>query len=296
MKRRLIWAMVLLMLAGLTATLIPPAVTLARHLAGQITIPVEGLRRDATAARDETGVDMAPILAFAPFGLPVQTATATQTSPSASRLDLTLSGVLVAPKPQDSRALIVLSGAAGFHRIGDELTADAVLVEITSDKVGVEINAEVQYYGFEGLMTDDPQNVATAEVPEAKQTGSAADRFASSVVPGRGSLDLREGPPPESTQEYIALWRQRIIENPNNVLATIGLEPGSNGYTIKENPNIGVTLAGLKTGDVVTRVNGQTVGDPAQDQKYYDEIAASGHARLEVVRDGEKILMSFPLR
>jgi general secretion pathway protein C len=296
MTRRLLWVLVLLLLAGLGATLVPPSATLARHLAGQITMPIEGLRRDPAAIREETGVDMSSILAFAPFGLPVQTAAATQITAGTSRLDLTLSGVLVAPEPRDSRALIVLSGAAAFHRIGDELTPDAVLVDITSDTIGVEVNDEVQYYGFEGFVTGDTAVVAASDQPSKPQTGSAADRFAAAVVPGRGSLDLREGPPPETTEEYIKLWRQRIIENPNNVLETIGLEPGTNGYTIKENPNIGVTLAGLKTGDLVTRVNGQTVGDPAKDQKFYDEIAASGHARLEVVRDGQKILMSFPLR
>jgi len=69
-----------------------------------------------------------------------------------------------------------------------------------------------------------------------------------------------------------------------------------NGYRVKEDPNIGVTLAGLKPGDVITSLNGQTVGDLARDKELYDEVAASGIARLEVFRNGKAILLTFPLR
>lgn len=294
MTRRLTWLAVIAVCAALAVTLVRPAERLVRHLAGQITITAEGLQRQDIAPRADA-VDTASIRALAPFGSVDAPQTTTAPSDQGRQLDVRLSGVLVAPDPAASRALVLIGGKGGFYRVGDEVAPDAILMTVRSDAVGIEVDGTLRDYGFDGLIGDDtPGPVAPAETPETG--GSAQDRFAASVVPGRGSLDLRDPPPPENTEEYIALWRQRIIENPNGVLETIGLEAGDNGYTIKQDPNIGVTLAGLRPGDVVTRVNGQAVGNPEKDRTFYDEIAASGHARLEVVRGGEKILMSFPLR
>ena len=77
---------------------------------------------------------------------------------------------------------------------------------------------------------------------------------------------------------------------------SVGVELVENGYRVKADPNIGVTLAGLKPGDVITRLNGEAVGDLNSDKQLYDDVAASGIARLEVVRNGRALLLTFPLR
>ncbi|MCE0507408.1 hypothetical protein LR948_18815, partial [Roseivivax sp. GX 12232] len=183
------------------------------------------------------------------------------------------------------------------YRIGDSLSEGVRLTAIGPEAIEVEIDGEATRFGFDGALDGSaPAPEATAEAAPADAPASPLDRLRAAIVPGRGSLDLREAPPPETTQEYIDLWRGRIIEDPQSVLDTIGLVPGLEGYRIDANPNIGVTLAGLKPGDLVTKVNGQAVGDPDEDRTFYDEVAASGQARLEVVRDGETLLMSFPLR
>ena len=101
---------------------------------------------------------------------------------------------------------------------------------------------------------------------------------------------------PKTMQEYIAYWRARIQANPAQVMGIIGLELVPNGYRVTENHNIGVTRAGLLAGDVVTTVNGQSVGDIAADRVLYDRVADSGLATIEVIREGDTLLMSFPLR
>ena len=54
--------------------------------------------------------------------------------------------------------------------------------------------------------------------------------------------------------------------------------------------------AGLAPGDVVEKVNGVQVGDAERDRRLFDEAVVSGRARVEVVRDGRRIILSFPLR
>jgi Trypsin-like serine proteases, typically periplasmic, contain C-terminal PDZ domain len=121
-------------------------------------------------------------------------------------------------------------------------------------------------------------------------------RLASAIVPGQGSIDLRDPPPPETTQDYIAAWRDRITRNPKAAMDRVGVELVENGYRIKPDPNIGVTLAGLRPGDVITRLNDQSVGDLARDRIVCDDVAAAGIARVEVMRDGQTMLLTFPLR
>ncbi|QFT61971.1 type II secretion system protein N [Roseivivax sp. THAF30] len=281
--------------AALCATLVPPGARLAAHLAGHTGVVPERFEAPLTEDGASPPVGTENILAFAPFGAPAAPTASENVGATGRMLDLVLHGVLVASDPARSRALIAVSGNVDRYRIGDDLAENAVLVAIAVDFVEVDIDGDPRRFGFDGAHEGAPDTGST-RTPDAAPPPSPLDRLRAAIVPGRGSLDLREAPPPETTQDYIDLWRERIIADPQSVLDTIGLVPGDGGYTIAENPNIGVTMAGLKPGDRVTRVNGQDVGDPDRDRAFYDEIAASGQARLEVVRDGETLLMSFPLR
>ena len=80
------------------------------------------------------------------------------------------------------------------------------------------------------------------------------------------------------------------------MLDEIGLTPGDDGYVIAARHDVGVRLAGLTAGDLVRSFNGQAVGNPDDDRRFYDRIAASGQARLEVERNGRVLTFSFPLR
>lgn len=80
------------------------------------------------------------------------------------------------------------------------------------------------------------------------------------------------------------------------MLTAIGLIPTPEGYVISEQHDSGVGQAGLRAGDLVKTVNGQAVGNVEQDRQLYDDVAASGMARIEIERDGRTIVMSFPLQ
>lgn len=295
MKTGHLWILCSLVVLALSITLVPPAADLARHLGGQVSLASAPLDSDTQPTNEAKGIDTDTILAFAPFGdakRPEVAATKQIVPP----LNITLQGILVSKIKSDSRALVLVAGKANFFKVGDKLLESATLTEIENDAILVTIADRTQRYGFEGVRNTETAILSGLNAPDMVPQPSASDRLGSLLVPGRGSLDLRESPPPETTAEYVALWRKRIIDDPISVLDTIGLVPSAQGYTVSQNPNIGVTLAGLKPGDLVTRVNGQSVGNPDRDRAFYDEIAASGHARLEVVRGDEQLLMSFPLR
>ena len=237
-------------------------------------------------------VDLIPAVALAPFGSAEQEQQ-TPVTPQATTLDLALRGILLQSDPSLSFALIATDGATLRYATGDSIAGKAVLMAINDRHVVLDVDGTHQILGFPNAEMPDLSNAETSENPTPL---SNLDRLRAALSVGSGSIEIKDPPPPETTEEYISMWRERIIRNPNQVLGEIGLLATEKGYIVDETHDPGVKLAGLKAGDRVARVNGQTVGNIEQDRKFFDDVAASGVARLEVVRDDKTFVLSFPLR
>ncbi len=255
------------------------------HLAGEDTIVPPAAPALAPVATEAPPLpDVGPILALAPFGAaPVANP---ETAAAQTTLDLTLLGVIVRDDPSASRALVDDAGRDGYYRTGDEIRAGVRLTDVLSNHVVLDVQGKTELLYFPD---SGPAVVEMPTTPEGVDALLAA--LQRDYVP---PVD-RTRAPPETTQDYIALWRERIIANPAQVLDQIGLVATENGYRVAEQHDSGVALAGLRAGDLVRTVNGQPVGDVDQDRRFFDEVAASGLARLEIERDGETIVLSFPL-
>lgn len=221
--------------------------------------------------------DLAPVWALAPFGVPPGPVAA----PTGTRADpgLTLSGVLIADDPAASVAFVAPRGGRALaFGIGETLPGGATLVEVLRGGVVLDIDGMRETLGF--------------PVAAAKADGAAAIR---ARLPGAaaGVALPREGTPPD---QVIETYRRLIAANPAAVLDRLGLEATPEGYRIGATAHQGVRRAGLRPGDVVARVNGVAVGDPERDRRLFDAVAEEGRARVEVVRDGRSIILSFPVR
>ncbi|MEQ6250375.1 type II secretion system protein N [Sulfitobacter sp. HNIBRBA3233] len=233
--------------------------------------------------------DLGPALMLAPFGA-AEVPVAEAETPEAP-LNLILLGVIVRDHHSRSLALLRSDQSEGNYRIGEEVAPGVTLTAIAQNRVTLSKDgADIVLY-FAGAE-------AASDV-EAVPTG--AERLMALITSGQGGsiseqVDAAARAEPITTQDYIDMWRKRIIANPAQVLDTIGLVPGEKGYTIAEKHDVGVSRAGLRAGDIVTRVNGQSVGNVDKDRALYDVIADSGLARIELERDGRTIVMSFPLQ
>ena len=94
----------------------------------------------------------------------------------------------------------------------------------------------------------------------------------------------------------IESYRQRIQDDPEAVLEDLGLVATDDGYQVDSEAPDSVLAVGFLPGDVVAKVNGQQVGNIEQDRQLFDEVAASGHARIEFLRQGQSIVLSLPLK
>lgn len=250
----------------------------AWRLAGESGQAVDAAAEAPVA--DARRLDLSPIFAFAPFG----SAVAPQAIPQVvgeTDLGLTLLGVTLSKASSESRAIIGGgdSGRADSYAIGSDITATASLVEVTRTHVVLSVDGRLENLSF-GKPGSAKPSAGKTDLRNLIQSGGP-----SASAPAANDADA-----------VIARYRAAIQLNPKSVMDRLGLEATGDGYRISESASPGVRQAGFQPGDLVTTVNGQKVGDISRDQGYFDEVAASGKARVELQRDGQSIVMTFPLR
>ncbi|MEM8654293.1 MAG: type II secretion system protein N [Pseudomonadota bacterium] len=259
------------------------AIPMARHMAGLVVLetrPVAAL----SVVQSEGAPDLTAIFTLAPFGrIPVEAQPSEQ---GISDLpDIVLRGIFAA-RDADSTALLDVDGEPGLYRVAMQVADRLDVVRITPDMVELANGARKITLRF---ATD----AEVENAPNVVEGPSLHERMSNDlVVPA-----IYEKPDrPETTAEYIDYWRHRVRKNPRAVLDEIGLQPTDQGYVIADTHDVGVRLAGFRSGDLVRTVNGRAVGDPETDRRFYDDIAAAGQARIEVERGGQLLSFSFPLR
>lgn len=239
------------------------------------TAPPPAPQRTATP---EPPPDLGPVLARHLFGAPPPPEAPLDVEPEQTALDLVLHGVVLAADAAVSTAYISQNRKpAEGYAPGDPITDRARIKAIRADEVLLDVDGRIEILGFPD--------------PDAKPKTSDVR---ANILAATGRANL---PAPGSTPDQaIEFWRQRIAKNPQAVLDQLGLEATDEGYVIGQRTHAGVRRAGFRPGDVVARVNGSDVGNVEADRRLYDEIAASGRARVEILRGGKPIVLTFPLR
>jgi general secretion pathway protein C len=253
------------------------AAPVAWHLLGEVDTKVPALSAQAAAAFPAGAAptaDINPILSFVPFGSAAPPPVPVPTDVPATQLGLTLLGLTIADPATASRAIIAGGDVpVASYAVGGAITATVTLADVQTDHVILMVDGAPEALFF----TRKPDESAARSVI---------------MVPIANS-----GPPdPTNPDAVIAWYRDQVLQNPQGVMDTLGVQATPDGYLIASSADPDVRQAGFQPGDLVTRVNGQAVGDVARDQIYFDEIAASGRATVEVQRAGQIITMTFPLR
>jgi general secretion pathway protein C len=252
------------------------AAPVAWHLMGEVDAGTPALSAQASTAPSAgpTPADITPILGFAPFGSPAPPPAPVQTEVPATQLGLTLLGLTIATPASASRAIIAGGDLpVASYAVGGTITAAVTLADVQADHVILNVGGAPEALFF------------------ARDAADLAPQSAI-LVP----MAVAGPPDPTNPDAVIAYYRDEILSNPQSVMDRLGLQATPSGYLITASADPDVRRAGFKPGDLVTRVNGQAVGDVARDQVYFDEIAASGRATVEVERAGQIITMTFPLR
>ena len=240
-------------------------------------------------------VDLGEILKAGLFGRTPndQDAGAVALQPTAeTRLPLTLQGVFVTEPPSDSAAIIARKGNPGrLYAIGDELPGNATLRAVQAEQVIL-----LRAGQHETLTFPEGETFRRVRVPPPN---TAAD----SSPPPAPPPDRETGQerPPESAEEVVERYRERLNDNPEQVLEELAMAPVSRGeaagYRVGNLASLPyLSQTGLLAGDLILSVNGRPVGDVQNDRSTLNNLLASGSVRIEVQRGERRFFVTTSLQ
>lgn len=211
-----------------------------------------------------------PMAAHDMFGRPASRAPVAETvrrSAPETRLNLALQGVMVAQRPEDSGAIVAGSnGVTEHYRVGDTLPGNARLAEVESSRVLIRRNGQYESLSFEDKLPTDLIEDAPSDI---------------------GSAD-----------EFVAAARNQLQSQGLGALAAYGLRPagedGSPGY-VYDGSNAMLNAVGLQSGDVITAINGQRLGDFDQDQALLENWRSESQIDIEIERDGAILNVNYAI-
>jgi general secretion pathway protein C len=226
---------------------------------GAITVPDAGRLPVAAAPLPAAGA-----VAFQPFGRADPSDASQPTG-----LALELKGLVFARPAELASAFVSVSGAEPIPvKVGDSV-GGATVQAIGRDRI-ILMNAGRSEY----LAMPDP--FAAPTVPGAPGVPGQPQGQAVPVPPPPIGAAPQAAPPPPSATTLL----QRFNATPTAEGLRIGA--GAPG--------------GLRQGDVIQSVNGQSLADPAAAQGALAAAQASGAARVDIVRNGQRVTLTVPTR
>lgn len=198
--------------------------------------------------------------------------TGAQVSGADANLALTLQGVVVSTPSSQSSAVIKVREVADRYTIGQTLEGSSYqLSEVYWDHVVLKqpsgATTELRFTGIENL--NQPL------IPDAQQNSA-------NVTPNSGQT---------TTQNAIGQAINQIQENREQYLSNMGVNTDSGqGYEVTDRtPAFLRSKLGLRPGDRVLSLNGQSVGQGQSDAQLLEQAKREGKVRIEVKR-GDQVM------
>ncbi len=309
----------ILLIVGIAYTL----ATTAWHF---VSGPVQGGNQQPVAGVDRTranrpAVDIQSIIGANIFG-DISAAPVVEAAPKPSnepaketRLPLTLLGVFQAEHAEDSAAIVAQKGKAGLrYGIGQTMPGNAELVEVWADHIILRragVRETLRFPQTESIISSvegsTDRETASAEMTNGNLARAVGDARITPPTrnpagsPANSTRSATSGQIPTSTAELVAQYRDKLAQDPQGTLNSIGVTPVSagdaQGYKLgglANSPYLRNT--GLQSGDVLLSVNGQPVGDIQLDQLRINNVLSEGSARLEVMRGARRFFVTAALQ
>lgn len=223
-----------------------------------------------------------------------------------TKLNLELQGVFTADNENNSTAIVAEKNKPGalFH-IGDRLPGNAILAAVYDDHILIKRGRRMEKLLFSdsSLRSAGNRSGRTAtNLPGAEPT-TRLQRVRERIAQRKASLERTQfssGHPGLSLRDYVTKNRDKISQNPQEILSQLGVSPvaegQAKGYRLSGSVSqTSLMQAGLQQGDVILSVNGQAVGDVMNDSAMIDKAMASKRVRVEVQRGSRRFFLTVPI-
>lgn len=251
---------------------------------------------DSAGQTSRTKFDVKSVTRLNLFGLPpkqeprptapVASPEPTQTTRD-TKLKLVLSGIVLSSNPEFSRAMIQKGGKQELYAVSDDIDDNTKLHEINDDHVVINNRGELEVLRMEKLAKasasrsrgGNPSLPALPNLGAANSTQVSAET-AKELSGVRDQL-LRD---PTKAAEFI---RVRPVYS-KGLLTGYRIYPGKNRQLFKQ--------AGLRSGDLVKSVNGQTLDDPQKGFQILSSLSSATSITLDLQRRGKTESVSVNLQ
>lgn len=204
-----------------------------------------------------------------------------------TRLSLTLRGIVALSAGSEGRALIAEGSAAEkIYQVGDALSGGAVLYEVLADKVILKRGGR-----FETLTLPRERETFSGVAGAGSTTGKRAT----------GAQNLSRNSSAAMSRQLRTL-RNRVVRDPQQAFSLVQATPVMDGGKLKgyrvspgKKERRLFQGTGLRAGDVVTSVNGISVGDPAQMATLFTQFKSADSFDLVVERGGKQNSLTIDL-
>jgi len=196
---------------------------------------------------------------------------------TATKLNLTLAGVVAASNPLYSSAIIANKGKQSSYFINSKIEGTSASVyEIYEDHIVLDENGIYQVLMLDGLEAENSQAPQNSQAPVEKPTRA-------------------------TSSNKIDLDRSEILNDPSKLTNYINISPVREGGDIKgyrlspgKDPSL-FEQAGLENGDLVVELNGVDLTNMAESMSLMKELPTMTEISLTVDREGQLYDLYFSI-
>nr|WP_297348601.1 type II secretion system protein GspC [uncultured Glaciecola sp.] len=248
-------------------------------------------------AQSTSRLDISPLIKLNLFGNPkakaLASAAAEITDAPETQLNLTLTGVVSTGDPKVGAAVVENNGKQNTYGVGDKIDGtNAMLDELYIDRVIIKNRLTRETLMLDGIDFDEANQTRKQEYRQD------AEEFQTS----QGPIALRA---PERDPERLATsareMREQISESPTSFTDFIAISPQtSNGQLIGYQVSPGKQPeffrdVGLRSGDIITQINGLDLSDPAQSLEAISVLREAQSLQLEVLRGDDALSLDIDI-
>lgn len=204
-----------------------------------------------------------------------------------TRLSLKLLGIMQSSDPSRGHAIIQHQSKSELYAVGDPIPVSrgVTLSKVLSDRVIID-NAG----NFESIFLWDEANQKVLR-PSAKK--AAKPQKAKDKIDHRGNAELTK---------IASQYKQKLLADPMSMADVMRFSPSKDsngdlqGYKVspgRDRKNF--KAFGLKSGDIITAVNGIELNTQSNAMKVYQDLTSASEASFDILRRGESLNLSISL-
>ena len=287
-----------ILILGIVATVLNTARNLLYLPEAPVTSAIRG-GAPTQASNPSKAVDINALVNLHLFGKPAREDRAVPQSVAnaqATRLPLELKAVFAASENALSAAIIGQKGQrALLYTVGESVPGNAVLAEVYSQQVLLRRAGKLESLAFPAgtykARSKSPATALANTPPVSGRDNQTSSESSAEPVVERGL------PAQTKVADELASVTQQLLADPGAAIEQLGLTAHTDGGFkvggVANSPYL--QTAGLKAGDIIFSINGTPMSNVNNNKTLLAELMASGRARLEVMRNNQRFVITASL-